>query len=125
VPVIGPVILPFPPLIIALVFSPLPKPIVYLIWLLVGEQGVTNVLGPRLQGHRLGIHPLEAMAAALVGLPLAGIPGAFFAVPIVAFVHIVIREFLIAQRTTGPAPAECAPVSDSAPSRPATEQDAS
>jgi predicted PurR-regulated permease PerM len=65
---------------------------VYLAWLLVGEQIITNVVGPRLQGHNLRIHPLEAMAAALVGLPLAGIPGAFFAVPIVAFIHIVIRE---------------------------------
>lgn len=93
VPVIGPVILPIPPLAIALIFSPLPGPLVYLAWLLVGEQIITNVVGPRLQGHNLRIHPLEAMAAALVGLPLAGIPGAFFAVPIVAFVHIVIREF--------------------------------
>ncbi|HWE63182.1 MAG TPA: AI-2E family transporter [Chloroflexota bacterium] len=92
VPVIGPVILPFPPLAIALIFSPLPRPLVYLAWLLVGEQIITNVVGPRLQGHNLRIHPLEAMAAALVGLPLAGIPGAFFAVPIVAFIHIVIRE---------------------------------
>jgi len=109
VPVIGPVVLPIPPLAIALIFSPLPKPIVYLVWLLVGEQFDTNVLGPRLQGHRLGIHPLEAMAAALLGLPLAGIAGAFFAVPIVAFVHIVIRELLIAQRAPGPAPAQGAP----------------
>ena len=98
VPVLGPVILPLPPLAIALLFSPLPKPILYLIWLLLGEQIITNVVGPRLQAHNLRIHPLEAMAAALVGLPLAGIPGAFFAVPVVAFFHIVIREFANARR---------------------------
>jgi len=91
VPVIGPVVLPFPPLLIALVFTQLPTPITYLIWLLVGEQLATNVIGPRLQAHNVGIHPLEAMAAALAGLPLAGLLGAFFAVPIVAFIHIVVR----------------------------------
>ncbi len=99
VPVLGPVILPIPPLTVALIFTPLPKPIIYLIWLLVGEQIITNVVGPRLQAHHLRIHPLEAMAAALVGLPLAGLPGAFFAVPIVAFCHIVVQEFVNARRT--------------------------
>ena len=105
VPVLGPVILPIPPLTVALIFTPLPKPIFYLVWLLIGEQIVTNVVGPRLQAHHLRIHPLEAMAAALIGLPLAGLPGAFFAVPIVAFFHVVIQELVNAQRT---APADSA-----------------
>ncbi|HEX8918282.1 MAG TPA: AI-2E family transporter [Chloroflexota bacterium] len=94
IPVIGPVILPFPPLLIALIFTPLPKPFVFLVWLLIGEQLATNVIGPRVQGHRVGIHPLEAMAAALIGFPLAGFVGAFFAVPIVSFMHIVVQEAL-------------------------------
>ncbi len=103
VPVIGPIILYIPPFGLALIFSPLPKPLFYLIWLLVGEQFVTNILGPRLQGRNLDIHPLEAMAAALIGLPLAGIPGAFFAVPTMSFLHIVVREFVNARRTATPA----------------------
>ena len=103
-PVLGPVILPIPPLGIALIFMPLPKPLLYLAWLLIGEQIVTNVVGPRLQAHNLRIHPLEAMAAALIGLPLAGLPGAFFAVPVVAFFHIVIREFAHARQAEAPAP---------------------
>ena len=53
-----------------------------------------------------GIHPLEAMAAALIGLPLAGVLGAFFAVPIVGFLHVALRhayrEFFV---NRGPAPA--------------------
>jgi predicted PurR-regulated permease PerM len=102
VPVIGPVVLPFPPMIIALVFSPLPRPIFYLFWLLIGEQAVTNVVGPRLQAHNLKIYPLEAMAAALIGLPLAGLPGAFFAVPIVAFGHIVIGELMRSRKVRTP-----------------------
>jgi predicted PurR-regulated permease PerM len=93
VPVIGPVVLPFPPLIISLIFTPLPRPAFFALWLLSGEQLTTNVIGPRLQGHRLGIHPLEAMAAALIGFPLAGILGSFLAIPFVAFLHVVARSF--------------------------------
>ena len=98
VPVIGPVVLPLPPLLIALLFAPLPKLVFYALWLLAGEQIITNVLGPRVQGRSLGIHPLEAMAAALVGFPLAGFLGSFFAVPIVAFLHVVARSFVHTRR---------------------------
>jgi predicted PurR-regulated permease PerM len=116
VPVLGPLILYIPPFGLALIFSPLPKPLIYLAWLLVGEQLVTNVIGPRLQGHNLRIHPLEAMGAALIGLPVAGIPGAFFAVPVVAFVHIVIREFVVAHRVAAaPTPTGATPGEKPAP----------
>jgi predicted PurR-regulated permease PerM len=103
VPVIGPVVLPIPPMIIALVFTSFPTPLIYLVWLLVGEQFVTNVVGPRLQGARLGIHPLEAMAAALLGFPVAGILGSFLAIPFVAFLHVVARSF-VQTRDTMPQP---------------------
>jgi predicted PurR-regulated permease PerM len=115
VPALGPLILYIPPFGLALIFSPLPKPLIYLIWLLVGEQIVTNVIGPRLQAHNLRIHPLEAMGAALIGLPVAGIPGAFFAVPVVAFFHIVIREFAIAHRMAAPTPTGATPNERPAP----------
>jgi predicted PurR-regulated permease PerM len=92
IPVIGPVILPFPPTLIAIIFTPLPRALIYLGWLLVAMQIATNVIGPRVQGQTVGIHPLEAMAAALLGFPIAGFLGSFFAVPTVAFLHIVVRE---------------------------------
>jgi hypothetical protein len=40
----------------------------------------------------VGIHPLEAMAAALVGYPLAGFLGSFLAVPMVGLVHVLARQ---------------------------------
>src|SRR5205807_21051 len=95
----------------ALIFSPLPKPAFFAIWLLVGEQLVTNVIGPRLQGHRLGIHPLEAMAAALIGFPLAGFLGAFLAIPLVAFLHVVARS-LVQTRRSLPPPVQLPPGPD-------------
>jgi predicted PurR-regulated permease PerM len=43
-------------------------------------------------GIAVGIHPLEALLAVLVGFPLGGFLGAFLAVPIMGIVHILIRE---------------------------------
>lgn len=125
IPVIGPVVLPLPPMIIALIFAPWPKPLFFFLWLMIGEQIATNVIGPRVQGRTVGIHPLEAMAAALVGFPIAGFVGAFFAVPIVSFLHVLVREGVRSARefdasleTPAPAdrPAAGAPPARKAPS---------
>jgi predicted PurR-regulated permease PerM len=92
IPVIGAVILIVPPVLIALIFTPLPTPIYLLIYYVVMMQIVTNVIGPKVVGSAVGIHPLEAMAAALVGYPIAGILGSFLAVPILGFIHIAVRQ---------------------------------
>jgi predicted PurR-regulated permease PerM len=92
VPIIGPVILVVPPFVIALLFTTPTKAIVLLIWYIVFQQIVTNVIGPRLTSKTVGIHPLEAMAAALVGYPLAGILGSFLAVPVVGLTHVLVKQ---------------------------------
>jgi predicted PurR-regulated permease PerM len=106
VPVIGPIILIIPPVIVALVFAPLSTAIILTVYFLVMMQLITNVIGPRVMGSAVGIHPLEAMAAAFIGFPLAGVLGAFFAVPLVGFLHVALnhayREF-IAQPGVQPA----------------------
>jgi len=56
------------------------------------QQIVTNILGPRVMGMAVGIHPLEALLAVLIGYPLGGLLGAFLAVPLMGIVHILIRE---------------------------------
>jgi predicted PurR-regulated permease PerM len=92
VPIIGPVVLVIPPVIIALLFTTPTKAIILLIWYIVFQQIVTNVIGPRLTSKTVGIHPLEAMAAALLGFPLAGILGSFLAVPVVGLTHVLVKE---------------------------------
>jgi len=136
VPVIGPIILIIPPVIIALVFAPLTTAIILTVYFLVMMQLITNVMGPRVMGSAVGIHPLEAMAAALIGLPLAGVLGAFFAVPIVGFLHVALRhayrEFFesrgsVPEASTGPSPTTKLPESGVArdPSTTRGEQEAS
>jgi predicted PurR-regulated permease PerM len=92
VPIIGPVVLVIPPFVIALLFTTPTKAIILLIWYIVFQQIVTNVIGPRLTSKTVGIHPLEAMAAALIGYPLAGILGSFLAVPVVGLAHVLAKQ---------------------------------
>lgn len=92
VPVIGPLVAMFPAVIISLFFMPLSKTIILAVWFILFQQVVTNVLGPRIMGMAVGIHPLEALFAVLVGYPIAGFLGAFLAVPVMGIFHILIRE---------------------------------
>lgn len=121
VPVIGPVILFIPPVLISLIFNPLTTTIILLVYFLVFMQIVTNVIGPRIMGGAVGIHPLEAMAAALIGFPIAGLLGSFLAVPTVGFLHIAVREavrFYRSEQAPAPAPAE--PTAQEKPAQVAT-----
>ncbi|MGH2444256.1 MAG: AI-2E family transporter [Chloroflexota bacterium] len=92
IPIIGPLVALFPAIAVSLFFEPILTTILLLIWNIVFQQIVTNVLGPRINGMAVGIHPLEAMGAVLVGYPLAGFLGALLAVPVMGVLHLVIRE---------------------------------
>jgi predicted PurR-regulated permease PerM len=92
IPVIGPMVAIVPAVAISLFFMPLLTTVVLAAWFVVFQQIVTNVLGPRIMGMAVGIHPLEALLAVLVGFPLGGFLGAFLAVPVAGIVHILLRE---------------------------------
>lgn len=92
VPVIGPMVAVVPAVIISLFFNSILTTVLMLIWFVVYQQIVTNLLGPRVMGMAVGIHPLEALLAVMVGYPLGGLLGAFLAVPIAGIVHIFVRE---------------------------------
>jgi predicted PurR-regulated permease PerM len=93
VPVIGPMIAVVPAVAISLFFNmPVVTTVALVVWFIIFQQIVTNVLGPRIMGAAVGIHPLEALLAVLIGFPLGGFLGAFLAVPVMGIVHILIRE---------------------------------
>jgi predicted PurR-regulated permease PerM len=93
IPVVGPLVAFVPPVLIALFFTSVLSTIILFAWFTVFQQIVTNFLGPKIMGTAVGIHPLEAIAAVLVGYPLGGFLGAFLAVPVAGIVHILLREF--------------------------------
>jgi predicted PurR-regulated permease PerM len=92
IPVIGPMVALVPAVLISLFFMPVVTTVLLAAWFLVFQQIVTNVLGPRVNSMAVGIHPLEAILAVLVGYPLGGFLGAFLAVPVAGIFHIVVRE---------------------------------
>lgn len=92
IPVIGPMVAVVPAVTISLFFMPFVTTVILTLWFIVFQQVVTNVLGPRIMGMAVGIHPLEALVAVLVGFPLGGFLGAFLAVPVMGIVHILMRE---------------------------------
>ncbi|HEX6509066.1 MAG TPA: AI-2E family transporter [Chloroflexota bacterium] len=98
-PVIGPILVYVVPMVIALLFTSMPTPVLLLVYFIVFEQLVSNVIGPRINSKSVGIHPLEAMAAALVGYPIAGFLGSFLAVPVVGLFHIVARQAYASWKT--------------------------
>lgn len=92
VPVIGPMVGAIPAVTIALFFTPVLTALILLVWFVVFQQIVTNVVGPRIMGIAVGISPIEAILAVLVGYPVGGILGAFLAVPVAGILHLLIRE---------------------------------
>jgi predicted PurR-regulated permease PerM len=78
VPMFGPVLSAVPAVIVAL-FLPWPTVLWVVLLFVVIQQFESNVLGPRVTGHAVGLHPLGALFALLVGFEVAGILGGLFA----------------------------------------------
>lgn len=91
VPLVGPFLSIIPPLIIALIIDPA-KAILIAIVLLVLQQFIFNVLGPRLLGRAFKLHPVIILISFLVGVKVAGPIGAIFAIPVLGVMAIVTRE---------------------------------
>jgi len=60
------------------------------------------VLGPRITGVRVNLHPLVALLAMLVGIEIAGLLGALFAVPLAGLANVFVRAFYFDIRAHNP-----------------------
>jgi hypothetical protein len=74
----------------------------------IGWLVVMNALQPRIMATSLRIHPIVVLGSVLVGLKVAGIPGAIFGIPIAAVVSALFLHFLSRNRQTGPVAARAA-----------------
>lgn len=91
IPVLGPIIATVPAVLIALLESPW-KALAVLIWFVIVQQLEQNVIMPRLSGHAVGIHPVAAIMAVLIGFSLGSLWGALFAVPLLGYGFALARE---------------------------------
>lgn len=101
IPFFGPFVAWVPPVLVAILAKPdttVPVSIVVAIGWLV----VMNWLQPRIMATSLRIHPIVVLGSVLVGLKVAGIPGAIFGIPIAAVISALFLFQLQRRRGNGP-----------------------
>ena len=104
IPVVGAVLTGIIAVFVALVYN---GPIAALIMLggvLLVQQLEGHVLQPLVMGTAVKVHPLAVVLAVAGGGFLAGIPGALFAVPLVATVNVMIKYVASGSWRSDPAP---------------------
>ncbi len=93
IPFFGPFFSWAPPVVVAALTKPeavIPTLIVVGIgWFVVG-----NVVTPRVMSKAVGIHPVVVLVAVLVGIKIAGIAGAVFALPFAAIIAAFVQHYL-------------------------------
>ena len=98
VPMLGPILGAVPAILVA-VSQPFPTVIWVVVAFVLIQQAESNLLVPRISGHAVGLHPLAAILALLVGLEVGGIVGALFAVPLAGIAWVFIGAALRARNT--------------------------
>jgi predicted PurR-regulated permease PerM len=96
VPMIGPFLAFAPAVLVALAIDP-PRAIAVAVYALVIQQIESNVLVPRVMGRSVGVSPLTVLLGILIGSALAGIPGAFLAVPLAGAFQVILAHLLRAE----------------------------
>ena len=91
VPIIGAVTAGALAVIIALVSNGLTNALLALALIIIVQQVESNVLQPILQSKAMGLHAAIVLLSITVGSTLAGIVGAFLAVPVAATITVVLR----------------------------------
>lgn len=93
IPFFGPFLSWAPPVVVAVLTRPevaLPT----LIVMAIGWFIVMNIVQPRVMASAVGIHPVAVLVSVLVGLKIAGVAGAVFALPFAAVLASFFHHFL-------------------------------
>ena len=101
IPFFGPFVAWIPPVLAAVLLKP-ESVLGVGILVAIGWIVVMNWLQPRIMATSLRIHPIVVLGSVLVGLKIAGIPGAIFGIPIAAVLSALILHALNRGTGTGP-----------------------
>jgi predicted PurR-regulated permease PerM len=101
IPFFGPFVSWVPPVLVAILFKP-DATLGVTIVVAIGWLVVMNWLQPRIMSTSLRIHPIVVLGSVLVGLKVAGIPGAIFGIPIAAVISALFLHALSRRRGNGP-----------------------
>lgn len=90
IPIVGAVLTGALAVFVALIYKDLFIAVVMLIIVLGVQQLESHVLQPLVMGSAVKVHPLAVVLAVASGSYIAGIPGALFAVPLVATINVMV-----------------------------------
>ncbi|MEV7931610.1 AI-2E family transporter [Curtobacterium sp. NPDC089185] len=91
VPVVGAIVAGIVAVVIALVFNGLVPALIMLAVVVAVQQLESHVLHPFLTGSAVRVHPLGVVLGVIAGTTIAGVVGAFFAVPFIATVNAMVH----------------------------------
>ena len=94
IPMIGPFLAFAPAVLVALATVDPTRALEVAGYALVIQQIESNILVPRVMGHTVGVSPLTVLIGILVGASLAGLPGAFLAVPLAGALQVILAHSL-------------------------------
>ena len=100
IPFFGPFVSWIPPVAVALLFQP-SAALPVLIIMAIGWFVTMNILQPRIMSGAVGIHPIVVLASVVIGLRIAGIPGAIFGIPIAAVLSAFFFHWFGRSRENG------------------------
>jgi len=101
-PIVGAVLAGAAAVLVALVAKGLVAALIVVAAILVVQQVEGNVLYPVVVGRRLRLHPVAILLALTAGGVLAGVPGAFLAVPLAAIAAAVLDYARVHDRRQAP-----------------------
>jgi len=103
IPVIGAIVSGIIAVVIALVFAGPVQAIIMLAGVLLVHLLEAHVMQPLLVGGAVKVHPLAVVVGVAAGTGIAGIPGALFAVPLIAVANAMVTAMLRTVHGTPPA----------------------
>ena len=103
IPMVGPGLASVTPIALSLLLHhPIGQILLVIACFVVMQLVESNILGPRIVGHAVGLHPVAAILALLIGARLFGVFGALLATPIAAAAWVVLASIYQSARGKTP-----------------------
>ena len=93
IPFFGPLVSWIPPVAVAILTKP-DVVVPVLIVMIIGWFIVNNIVVPRVMSSAVGLHPIVVLISVIIGLKIAGIAGAIFALPFAAVIAAFFNYFV-------------------------------
>ncbi len=91
IPMVGPFLALIPPILIVAFIDPVKAIIIAGVLLLI-QQIIFNVIGPKLLGNALKLHPAVILISFIIGAKVGGGIGALFAIPVIGILAVYVKE---------------------------------